>query len=606
MANTYKAFKGILQYKSTDTFTKQAGYIYFVREFKDGNATGNAEVWFGTRKYGDFNTTGLAELQRQITANAGDITSIKNILGEWSAKFQGDISTVANAVVAVSGATTTNTSAIATLNGDAGTAGSVAKAVADAKSELVNGASDGYNTLKGLETEIKAVAQSVTDKNVSAEGDNTYITATANENKVTVAATKKTTDAIALAETALQKNDIAEGTANGTISVEGTDVVVHGLGSAAYTDSSAYDASGAASTVKTELLGDAGVDYNTLGKLEDKIQAVEAAAKSYTISAVTVSGEENVLEAYALYDEDGTQAGNTIKIYKDQSLKNVELSGQTLVFTYELAAGSQKTVSVDVSAFLSESEFGNGLQVVDHVVSVKKDALSEGFLSVSADGIKLSGVQDAINNAVANKNVEATGDTYVSATVSGNKVTVGATTELTNAINKANSAVQTIATGSANGTIAVDGEDIAVKGLGSAAYTEVSAYATAAQGTKADNAATKADFEAHSGNTVMHITADERSAWNAKLDTTVHTAYTAATKTTLDSIETRLTAITNNAVTSVASSGNTIATTNTNGAVNVDVNTLAVETAQANGYIAIENNGGALYGVMYYGGDDAE
>lgn len=43
-----------------------------------------------------------------------------------------------------------------------------------------------------------------------------------------------------------------------------------------------------------------------------------------------------------------------------------------------------------------------------------------------------------------------------------------------------------ITTGSANGTIAVSGEDVAVKGLGSAAYTETSAYATAAQGTKAD------------------------------------------------------------------------------------------------------------------------
>lgn len=45
-----------------------------------------------------------------------------------------------------------------------------------------------------------------------------------------------------------------------------------------------------------------------------------------------------------------------------------------------------------------------------------------------------------------------------------------------------------IATGAANGTIAVDGIDVAVKGLGSAAYTEASAYATAAQGTKADQA----------------------------------------------------------------------------------------------------------------------
>ena len=44
-----------------------------------------------------------------------------------------------------------------------------------------------------------------------------------------------------------------------------------------------------------------------------------------------------------------------------------------------------------------------------------------------------------------------------------------------------------IATGTANGTIAVDGSDVAVKGLGSAAYTESGAYATATQGTKADS-----------------------------------------------------------------------------------------------------------------------
>ena len=49
-------------------------------------------------------------------------------------------------------------------------------------------------------------------------------------------------------------------------------------------------------------------------------------------------------------------------------------------------------------------------------------------------------------------------------------------------------AAPTAASGSANGTIAIDGKDVAVKGLGSAAYTASSAYATAAQGTKADNA----------------------------------------------------------------------------------------------------------------------
>ena len=55
---------------------------------------------------------------------------------------------------------------------------------------------------------------------------------------------------------------------------------------------------------------------------------------------------------------------------------------------------------------------------------------------------------------------------------------------------KADTALQKadIVTGTANGTIAVDGSNVAVKGLGSAAYTEANAYATAAQGTKADQA----------------------------------------------------------------------------------------------------------------------
>ncbi|MBR2393493.1 MAG: hypothetical protein IKB05_03310 [Alphaproteobacteria bacterium] len=55
---------------------------------------------------------------------------------------------------------------------------------------------------------------------------------------------------------------------------------------------------------------------------------------------------------------------------------------------------------------------------------------------------------------------------------------------------EAASAVQQseVTTGSANGTIAVQGKDVAVKGLGSAAYTASSTYATAAQGTAADTA----------------------------------------------------------------------------------------------------------------------
>ena len=47
----------------------------------------------------------------------------------------------------------------------------------------------------------------------------------------------------------MQKDDIVEGETNGTIKVKDKEVAVHGLGSAAYTDASAYDAAGTAAEV---------------------------------------------------------------------------------------------------------------------------------------------------------------------------------------------------------------------------------------------------------------------------------------------------------------------------------------------------------------------
>lgn len=50
----------------------------------------------------------------------------------------------------------------------------------------------------------------------------------------------------AKADSALQQADITEGATNGSIAVKGVNVAVHGLGSAAYTNSDAYDAKGSA------------------------------------------------------------------------------------------------------------------------------------------------------------------------------------------------------------------------------------------------------------------------------------------------------------------------------------------------------------------------
>lgn len=90
----------------------------------------------------------------------------------------------------------------------------------------------------------------------------------------------------AKADSAVQAADVVSGTANGTISVKGSDVAVKGLGSAAYQNSGAFDASGAAAgaltkakayadTKKTEAVNAAAADATT------KANNALASAKKY-------------------------------------------------------------------------------------------------------------------------------------------------------------------------------------------------------------------------------------------------------------------------------------------------------------------------------------
>ena len=83
------------------------------------------------------------------------------------------------------------------------------------------------------------------------------------------------TDELALAASALQKADITEGASNGTIAVEGTDVKVHGLGSAAYTNSNAYATATQGSTADSALQS-VKVLGTTLSKTSNELTAETA------------------------------------------------------------------------------------------------------------------------------------------------------------------------------------------------------------------------------------------------------------------------------------------------------------------------------------------
>ena len=187
---------------------------------------------------------------------------------------------------------------------------------------------------------------------------------------------------IAVTRVELPVKSVTEGSANGTIAVNGADVNVHGLGSAAYTDADDYEAAGAAAA------------------------AIAALDKA-----------------------DSAQAGQYV------------------------SAVSQE----------------NGIITVTRAQLPAAATLVEG----TANGtVKFNGTDVPVHGLGS-----------AAFTESGAYATAAQGTLADTALQKAD-----ITTGTANGTIAVEGTDVAVKGLGTAAYTASTAYATAAQGTKADEA----------------------------------------------------------------------------------------------------------------------
>ena len=90
--------------------------------------------------------------------------------------------------------------------------------------------------------------------------------------------------------------------------------------------------------------------------------------------------------------------------------------------------------------------------------------------------------------------------------------------DVQDSLDKADSAVQSVISGTANGTIAVDGTDVAVTGLGSAAYTNADAYDAAgvaeekvnalANGAVATNATNIASLQSLVGEGIETISED--------------------------------------------------------------------------------------------------
>lgn len=244
-----------------------------------------------------------------------------------------------------------NADAITILNGTGD--GSVDKKVADAVAGILNGAPEAYDTLKEISdwisthgtdaasmnsqintnktdianlvklvgslpasTEAKTIVEYI-DSKVGAI-DYTDAIATAKQEAINAAAADATTkagtaetnakkyaDELAKnyataeqgtkADSALQKADIAEGLTNGTISVKGEDVSVHGLGTAAYQNSDAFDTKGSATQALTDAKKYAddkvgGVDLSGIATNTAAIEALDTRVGTAEGKLTTIQG----------------------------------------------------------------------------------------------------------------------------------------------------------------------------------------------------------------------------------------------------------------------------------------------------------------------------
>ena len=262
----------------------------------------------------------------------------------------------------------------------------------------------------------------------------------------------------------------------------------------------------------------------------------------------TLNGDEATEGSVNKKIKDALDAGAvTLKIDDNDPYLGVTATTGNNGTVYTLASKADEiNKAIDaVKVTVADGTYVKGsVDAAGRAITLSETVQEVAASSASKKGLaEASDVKDYVDKKVSGKNVSATGDTLVSASATDNKVTVAATEALTTAVAHANSAVQSV-----NG---VQGTAVTLK----ATDIEVGAAVGGGQ------------------------------AATAKVDAVLADIYT------------KLGVV-------VKADGKTIKEADDH---TLSVNLETKENAQAAGHVALEHGkDGALYGVMYYSGDDAE
>lgn len=364
----------------------------------------------------------------------------------------------------------------------------------------------------------------------------------------------------------------ASGTTKGAFSVtpkggSAQSVAIYGLGTAAYEAKGAFDASGAATTAladaKTYADGlIAGLDVAAITGAQSKT-ITSISETNGKISAIysDIKITKSQVSDFGSYDASGSAASALAdaKEYAD-GLIAAEVTRADGAYDAKGAAATAESNAKAYADDIKTELLGEG--TINETYDTLKE-ISDWIVNTGSDVTDLA--QDIATNAAAIEDIvdgtttvaKATNATQLGGTAASSYLKkseapgYGDILTKTSAAStyqpkgdyataeqgaKADSAVQSvaIATGTANGKVklTVDGTatEASVYGLKSAAYTESSAYATSAQGTKADNAVAAI---ATYGDIVTHDASEfATAAQGGKADTAIQSGSFAGTALT--------------------------------------------------------------------------
>ena len=152
------------------------------------------------------------------------------------------------------------------------------------------------------------------------------------------------------------------------------------------------------------------------GNLSTSIEELKAKDKELETSLATkiesvevVKDEANDLHYQVLVD--GIVAGN-INIPQDQFLKSVNYDNAShkLQFIFKTENEHEQPIEVDISDLVDTYAAGDGMSLSANTFTVRKATLSEKYLTVSADGVSINGIDaaiDTLNRTIDTKTQEA-------------------------------------------------------------------------------------------------------------------------------------------------------------------------------------------------------